>query len=121
MPPKFAFAIFTPCGSSSIAMTFPGIARHILDHSFFINGTGEQYLSGPAVPFDPLSTHRRHHLPECNPAIVRRHALVPIWPEALLPQPPHGSLGEIFVLKTAARQSDPRHANSPADGYHHLR
>jgi hypothetical protein len=44
------------------------------------------------------------NLAQRNPAIIGRHALVPIWLEAFRLQTPHRPFGQIAILKTSAAQ-----------------
>src|SRR5271166_5065056 len=89
-------------GSSPLMLrTFPGMARHM-------------------VLFQVEIVSRRKNLSERDAAVIRRHALMPVWLEFFRAQPRHGAFSEVTVLKTAAAQSYACQSRYFSDGDHCL-
>jgi hypothetical protein len=54
--------------------------------------------------FTGRTSHMGEHLPQRNPSVIRRNALVPVRSEAFLGETSDRSLGQVLILKAPTRQ-----------------
>ena len=59
----------------------------------------------PSMDLSFLSQSGKH-LSEPDPAVIWRHALMPIWTKPFLSQPHHATFAQVTVLKAPAREDN---------------